>query len=191
MLKKLCLPSVVAVALTLAAATDVRAQGFFIPMIGYDYGGDSGCPNLTGCEDKKLNFGVALGKLGSSAGFEQEFAYAKNFFGSTTGQGSSVLTIMSNVLIAPKIGPVRPYVLFGVGLMKSHVDLTPSALVSFSNNNFGWDLGGGLMVMFGKRVGIRGDVRQFSSFQDVKILTVLSDTKLNFSRASAGLVLMY
>jgi opacity protein-like surface antigen len=191
MLKKLCLPSVVAVALTLAAATDVRAQGFFIPMIGYDYGGDSGCPNLTGCEDKKLNFGVALGKLGSSAGFEQEFAYAKNFFGSTTGQGSSVLTIMSNVLIAPKIGPVRPYVIFGVGLMKSHVDLTPSAVISFSNNNFGWDLGGGLMVMFGKRVGIRGDVRQFNSFQDVKILTVLSDAKLNFSRASAGLVLMY
>lgn len=191
MLKKLCLLSVIAVALTLAAATEVRAQGFFIPMIGYDYGGDSGCPNLTGCEEKKLNFGVSFGKLGSAAGFEQEFAYAKNFFGSTTGQDSSVLTIMSNVMVAPRIGPVRPYVLFGVGLMKSHVDLTPSAVLSFSNNTFGWDLGGGLMVTFGKHVGIRGDVRRFNSFQDVKILSVLSDTKLNFGRASAGLVLLY
>ena len=190
MLKKLCSLGVLAAALTVLAATDVRAQAFFSPFIGYDFGGDSGCQTLTGCEEKKLNFGVAFGTLGSAAGFEQEFAYAKNFFGSATGQSSSVLTLMSNVMIAPKIGPVRPYGLFGVGLMKSQVDLTPSAVLSFSNNNFAWDLGAGLMVFFGEHFGIRGDVRHFHSFQDLKVPgSSLDSTKLDFGRASAAMVL--
>jgi len=189
MLKKLYAVSVLAVALTVLTATDVRAQAFFSPFIGYDFGGDSGCLTLTGCEEKKLNFGVALGKLGSAAGFEEEFAYAKNFFGSATGQSSSVLTIMSNVMIAPKIGPVRPYGLFGVGLMKSHVDLTPSTVLSFSNNNFAWDLGAGIMIFFGEHVGIRGDVRHFHSFQNVNLPGLAVDNKLDFGRASAALVL--
>ena len=190
MLKRVCTLSVIAAAFTVLAATDARAQAFFSPFVGYDFGGDSGCQTLTGCEDKKLNFGFSLGKLGSGAGFEQEFGYASNFFGSTTGQSSSVLTLMSNVMIAPKIGPVRPYVVGGVGLMKSQVDLTPSAVLSFSNTNFAWDLGAGLMVFFGEHVGIRGDVRHFHSFQDLHIAGfAIDNTKLGFGRASVALVL--
>jgi opacity protein-like surface antigen len=171
------------------AATEVRAQGFFSPLIGYDFGGDSGCQTLRGCEEKKLNAGVAFGSLGQSSGFEQEFAYAKNFFGSVSGQGSSVLTLMSNVMIAPKIGPVRPYGVFGVGLMKTKVDLTAGDVLSFSNNNFAWDLGGGLMIFFGDHFGIRGELRHFHSFQDISAPGLAIDnTKLKFDRASVGVV---
>ena len=172
------------------AVTPARAQGFFSPFIGYDYGGDSLCQALRGCEEKNLNIGFSFGKLGKAGGFEEEIAWAKNFFGKTSPDSdSSVLTIMSNFMIAPNIGPVRPYGLFGVGLMKAHVNLNPVNLVSFTNNQFAWDLGGGVMVMFGQHIGIRGEIRHFHSFQDFLGLPIGSDTKLNFGRASAGLVL--
>ena len=190
MLKKLGSLCVMAAAITVLAATDVRAQAFFSPFIGYDFAGDSGCHSLRGCEDKKTNYGVSLGTLGGATGFEQEFAYAKNFFGSSTGESSSVLTIMSNVMIAPKIGPVRPYGLFGFGLMKTNVNLTPGAFVSFTNNHFAWDVGAGVMVFFGEHFGIRGDVRHFHSFQDLEIAGFdLDGTKLDYGRVSAAIVI--
>src|SRR6266849_10863354 len=92
----------------MGGAAPARAEGFFSPYIGYNFGGDAGCPHITGCEDKRLNAGAALGLLGSVFGFEEDFGYAKNFFGTAPGLDSSVLTIMSNVMIAPSIGPAQP-----------------------------------------------------------------------------------
>ena len=48
--------------------------------------------------------GVAIGTMGSAVGFETDLGYARNFFGDVEGQKSSVLTIMSNLMIIPKIG---------------------------------------------------------------------------------------
>src|SRR5687768_6877049 len=102
-----------------ATVADARAQGFISPLLGYDYGGDSQCPTINSeCENKSSNFGVAFGRLGG-VGFEAELAYARNFFGDTAGVNANVLTFMSNLMIAPKIGPVRPYVLGGLGLIKT------------------------------------------------------------------------
>jgi opacity protein-like surface antigen len=179
-------------ALTVVVATDVRAQGFVSPFIGYDFSGDSGCPQLTGCEDKKLNAGVSFGAMGNVLGFEEEFAYANNFFGTAPGLDSSVLTLMSNAMFVPKIGPVRPYALAGVGLIKTHVEFTPSSVLTSDNNNVGWDVGGGLMLFFSGHVGLRGDVRHLHSFQNLNVLGfTLSDNKLDFGRASAALVLKF
>lgn len=173
------------------AATPAAAQGFISPFIGFDYGGDSGCPTATDCDDKNSNFGVAGGKLGAIAGVEVELGYARNFFGDTPGVDASVLTLMTNVLVGPKIGAIRPFVLGGVGLIKSHVEFTTGSLLD-SSNNFGWNIGGGVMLMFGDHVGVRGDIRRFKSFQDTGILGfTLSDEKLTFNRASAGLVLAF
>jgi opacity protein-like surface antigen len=180
----------VALLLMLGASTPARAQTYVSPFIGYNFGGDAGCPDIGNCEDKKSNMGVAIGTAGV-IGVEGEFAYAKDFFGKTPGGSSSVLTLMTNVMIAPRIGPVRPYALVGVGLIKSHVDLTPSSLVSTDHNNFGWDIGGGLMLMFG-HFGVRGDIRYFHGFQEVEFLGIpLSDLKLDFGRASAGFVVEF
>ena len=93
----------------LAIPRHAHAQGFISPLLGYDFGGDSGCPNITGCEDKKLNFGVGVGSLGPFIGGEFEFSYAKDFFGKAPNYKSSVMTFMGNLLIGPKIGPVQPY----------------------------------------------------------------------------------
>ena len=45
-------------------------------------------------------------------------------------------------------GPVRPYALAGVGLIKSHVELTAASLFTTDNNDVGWDVGGGLVITF-------------------------------------------
>ena len=45
-------------------AAPVRAEGFVSPFVGYNFGGDSGCPQISNCDDKRLNAGVAIGALG-------------------------------------------------------------------------------------------------------------------------------
>ena len=193
-LRKCCAQAAIAAAFVMCAASEARAQGFFSPLFGYDYGGDSVCQNLTGCEQKKLNVGFSFGKLGKAGGFEEEIAWAKDFFGSTpSGVDSNVLTVMSNFMIAPKIGPVRPYGLFGVGLMKAHVSGNPINVLSFTNNTFAWDIGAGVMVMFGAHVGARADIRHFHSFQELNVLglSLGGDTKLNFGRFAGALVLQF
>jgi hypothetical protein len=181
---------IVAVGLVVSVSTAARAQGFISPFAGYNFGGDSGCLRASNCEDRKLNLGVAVGTAGI-IGFEEEFAYAKNFFGDIPGAKTSVLTLMSNVMIAPTIGPGRPYALIGVGLIKSRLDLTLNDVTSAGNNNFGWDIGGGLMLMFG-HFGVRGDLRYFHSFEALDFAGVsLSDLKLDFGRAAAGIVLQF
>jgi opacity protein-like surface antigen len=184
-------PCVLAFVLSMGWAATTHAQSFISPFIGFDFGGDANCPNITGCEDKRLNFGVSLGKMGSVFGFEEEFAYAKDFFGSAPTLNSSVLTVMSNVMFVPRIGPIRPYGLAGLGLIKTKVELTPISLLTTNNNNFGWDIGGGVFVG-GEHVGVRGDIRYFHSFQEQTIAGfVLSNPQLNFGRASAALMLMF
>lgn len=173
---------------TLAAASDVRAQGYISPFIGFDFGGDSGCPTASDCDDKNSNLGVSGGKLGALAGIEVELGYARNFFGELPGVDNSVLTLMTNVIVGPKIGAIRPFVLGGVGLMKSHVEFDAGSLLD-SSNDFGWNIGGGVMLMFGDHIGVRGDLRRFKSFSEFGILGFgLADEKLSFNRASGGVV---
>lgn len=179
-------------ALGIVGTADARAQSFISPLLGFNFAGDSGCPTITGCDDKRLNAGVSLGRLGLVLGFETEFAYARDFFGSAPGLSSNVLTAMGNVLLVPAIGPVRPYALAGMGLIKSHVELTPEGVLTTDNNDLGWDIGGGVFIFFSEHVGVRGDIRHFHSFEDLTILGLpLGDTKLDFGRASAAVVFKF
>ncbi|MEQ1759544.1 MAG: outer membrane beta-barrel protein [Vicinamibacterales bacterium] len=187
----LVVASLLAVGL-LTAAEPAAAQGFISPLVGFNFGGDAGCQTATDCNDKNLNLGVSFGSLGTIFGFEEEVAYARDFFGETPGLSSNVLTVMSNLMLAPDLKVVRPYALAGVGLIKSHAELTGSNLLSTDNNAFGWNVGGGLMVFLTPNVGLRGDIRYFHAFQDLELggLTI-SDTKLDFGRAAAALVFKF
>jgi opacity protein-like surface antigen len=180
--------------LTLATAAPARAQGFISPHVGYDFGGDARCRVLAvNCKDKGLNYGVSFGAMGNIFGFEEELAYAKDFFGETPGLDSSVLTLMSNAMLIPNLGPFRPYVLAGVGLIKTHIELTPTDIFSVDNNHFGWDVGGGLMILFGGHFGVRGDLRYFHSFQnfDVAGFQLNGDEKIDFGRAAGAFVFKF
>lgn len=180
-----------AFALTVGAPARANAQSFISPLIGYDFGGDSGCPEINDCKDKKLNTGIAVGTLGPVLGFELEIAHARNFFGESPRFSSSVLTVMINLMVAPAIGPVRPYGTGGLGLMKTRVELNPTSLLDNSNSHLGWDLGGGLMIFAGQHLGVRGDIRHFHAFQNLSLGLPVGRTKLDFGRASAALVVRF
>jgi hypothetical protein len=185
---------VIATVFVLSTVTTARAQGFISPLIGYNFGGDSGCQEITNCEDKRMNIGVAFGVLGPVFGFEEEIADAKNFFGDVPSQSSSVVTVMSNFMLAPALGPVHPYVLGGIGLIKTHVEFNSGSLLSTTNNDLGWDFGGGAFVFFGRHLGIRGDIRHFRTFEDLELPVVgtsLAGEALKFGRASGALVLRF
>jgi opacity protein-like surface antigen len=185
--------AVVGTMIALGAARPAAGQAFISPLIGYNFGGDAGCPEITGCEEKNLNLGVAVGSLGSVIGTELEFGYAPDFFGETPGVSSSVLTLMGNVMLAPRFGPVQPYGVVGVGLIKTHVELDVAGLLESDNNHFGWDVGGGLMVFFSDHVGVRGDIRYFHAFQDLNAIIgdLSEETKLDFGRASGSIVFRF
>jgi opacity protein-like surface antigen len=168
-----------------------RAQGFISPFVGV-FGGDSSCPSGSDCEEQRMNWGLGFGALGRVVGFEGELSYAPNFLGEEPGFESDMFTLMGNLLVAPKFGPVRPYGVIGLGLMRSTASLTRVDLLVSENNNVGWDFGGGLMLFFGDHVGIRGEIRRFQSLQDVSIFDFeLSDSKIEFARVSGALVFVF
>ncbi len=192
MVRQLIATTALASLFLFSGSSAVSAQSFISPFIGYNFGGDAGCPEITNCEDKRRNLGVAFGSVGNVFGAELDFAFIDNFFGETPGVSSNVLTLMGNFMLAPKFGIVQPYGVVGLGLIKSHAEITVGGLLDESNNDFGWDIGGGLIVYFGEHFGVRGDIRHFHAFSDLSILGLaLSEQKLDFGRASAAAVFKF
>jgi opacity protein-like surface antigen len=134
---------------------------------------------------------VAAGGFGPVLGGEIEFAYANDFFGDIPDVSTSVLTLMGNVMIGPRLGFLRPYGLIGLGLIKTNVDF-PTGIFDTDNNQLGWNLGGGLVVFLTRNIGVRGDLRYFHAFDNLEILGFsLSDTKLDYGRAAGGVVFSF
>jgi opacity protein-like surface antigen len=183
---------ILAVMMLVVSPRRTDAQGFVSPFVGYNFGGDAGCPDITGCEDKHVNFGVAFGALGSVVGFEAEVAHTTDFFGASSNQSTSVLTFMGNFMLAPKIGPIQPYGLGGVGLMRTTVE---SGAQDDEENQVGWDLGGGLIGFFSSHVGVRGDVRYFHAFEVIDFSKFpnlpVRETKLEFGRFSVAVIFKF
>ena len=97
-----------AVAFLAISAIPAGAEGFIVPYLGFNYGGNSNCASLTNCEEKRTNFGVSIGSMGNVVGFEQDFGFAKDFFGKVPGADNSVFTLMSNVLVGAGGGRIQP-----------------------------------------------------------------------------------
>lgn len=184
--------ALLAVAIVIVAARPSAAQGFISPFFGYNFSGDAGCPEVTGCEDKHANYGVAVGALGSVVGFEAELGYTNDFFGASSNQSTKVLTVMGNVMIAPKLGPIQPYGLGGLGLMRTSIE---SAGADEDQNQFGWDVGGGVIGFFNAHIGVRGDVRYFHAFEILDFSRFpnlpIRETKLDFGRISIAMVFKF
>ena len=178
--------------LVFGVSSSARADGFINPFLDYHFGADSVCPTVFQCDNAKIGFGVSFGVLGSVVGFEEDIGYGQNFFGTEPLLNSTIVTLMSNLMIAPKLGPVRPYFLGGFGLMHLSASTGLVNLVVSDNNNVGYDLGGGVMIFFGSHVGIRGDVRAFKSLQDLRVFGVaFPGARLKFGRAAGGVVLAF
>jgi len=173
-------------------ATPALAQTFISPMAGVNFGGVSGCPAITGCTDQQRTISLSVGRFGKIFAAETEVAYTPDFFGDAAELSSNVMTLMGNLMLAPKAGPVRPYVLVGAGMMKTRFELRASSLLALNDTALGYAAGGGMFVLLGEHFGLRGDVRYFHSFGDVAIVGItLPSEKLNYSRVGAALVFQF
>jgi hypothetical protein len=122
-------------AILVGNVTPARADGFISPFIGFNFGGDSSnCASLTNCEDKRTSFGVSLGTVRGVFGFEEDIGYTPDFFGKTPGGDNAMLTLMSNLMLVIPAGPIQPYGLIGLGLMRSHAQFNATSLALDKNS---------------------------------------------------------
>jgi len=177
-------------AVSLVSALPARADGFIAPFAGFNFGGDSAnCISVTNCDEKRLNWGASLGTMNGIFGAEVDFGYAPHFFGETATGDNSVLTVMSNLMLIVPAGPIRPYAVVGLGLIRPHAQIN-SSLADVSQNTLGYDVGGGVNLFILHSVGVRGDIRHMHTLQNIT-LGVLQNQPLDFWRASAGLTFRF
>lgn len=174
-LRKFLLSASLVTLSAVAAPAPAAADWLFTPFVGATFGGNA---EVGGSGDdfrndfeRKISYGATLGWMGAGIiGFEADFGYSPNFFRADdnsdnfnlVGDGN-VTTLMGNLVVGAPMGPIRPYASGGVGLLKSKVD-SAGQFFDASRNDFGYDLGAGVMAM-GGNIGIRGDVRYFRSLQ--------------------------
>jgi opacity protein-like surface antigen len=187
-IKSLILAGAVAVVL---APMQARADGFFVPWVGSGFGSN--------IKNGQTTVGVSAGSMGAGiVGGEADFGWSPSFFGTQSDFGNNtVMNLMGNLILGVPVGGqrgpgIRPYVLGGVGLIRTQID--GGALTNFapaqSNNMFGWDAGGGVMGYFSDHVGMRGDLRYLRATSDLNISGLgLDGNRLHFWRASVGVVL--
>jgi len=177
--RKWFLTASIALAALAAAPRTASADWTITPFVGWNFGGSadintgSSGSNTTSKFEQKIDYGVSIVGMGNGAvGFEIDFGYSPNFFETGTSASgfqftndSNVTTLMGNLVIGAHSGAVRPYIVGGVGLIRSNVQDVGQLLDVNSKNDFGMDIGGGLMGFFSNNVGLRGDVRYFRGFR--------------------------
>ena len=181
--------------LTPAAA---RADGLIVPFAGVNFGGNAGQSIGDGADAARLDWGASFAWMGGGVfGFDGDIGYSPDFYGKTDLGGSSVLSLMGNVLLGVPFGGqqgfgVRPYALVGIGALRSDLE-SFADLVGSDNTEVAWDFGGGVMVFFGAHVGIRGDLRYFRTFGKVDFgpIEVEDSEAVDYTRGSIGLVLRF
>ena len=187
-IKSLILAGAAAVVL---APMQARADGFVAPWVGSAFGSN--------IKNGQTTFGVSAGAMGAGIiGGEADFGWSPSFFGTQSDFGNNtVMSLMGNLILGVPVGGqhgagIRPYVVGGVGLIRSQIDGGTLARVSSSTNMFGWDAGGGVMGYFSNHIGLRGDVRYLRATSDlttnVRSIDINGD-KLHFWRASVGVVI--
>ncbi|HYT73483.1 MAG TPA: hypothetical protein VEL79_01935 [Vicinamibacterales bacterium] len=192
-----------ALAACVAAATprNASADWVFTPFLGVNFGGSAdvngGGATFSQKFQHKADFGASLAGMGGGVlGMEVDFGYSPNFF-ATPSSGyqftskSNVTTLTANLIVgAPLHGrhnQIRPYVVGGLGLMRSNVQDAAQLFDVTTKNDLGLDVGGGVMGYFSKNVGLRGDVRYFRGLRgSSNTATGLGLSNFEFWRGSLG-----
>jgi hypothetical protein len=158
------LAAVLAVFLLVPAAP-ARADVVLTPYVGSLFGGD-----LSG---NRAAYGASAAFMGASIfGAEFGFNYAPQFVAAGVGnEDIAQMSLMGNLIVGIPIGSsdqaghVRPYITGGAGLFR--VTSRESQFFDrINSNDFGVNVGGGIMAFFSEHIGLRGDVRYFRTLTD-------------------------
>jgi len=183
----------------LAGPAPAHADGFISPTVGINFGGQAGGTLVNAVNNSnKVSWGVAAGWMGAGVfGVEEDFSHSPNFFGSGGNiSDSRAITLMTNAIIGIPIGGqsgggIRPYGAVGVGWIGQKIT-TVNGIGNFSENDFGWDVGVGVMGYFADHIGLRFDYRYFRNFQETSTNVIgLQVGHFNFNRASVGVLFRF
>ncbi len=179
------------------AAPDARADNYLTAYGGIVFGGDlaSGPAEDFDLGNKHGVYGAAVGALGSPLGFELEFSYSPDFFGSNRSvvPENNLVTLMANIVISGHMGDrSRIYASAGGGLVKSSVR-DAGDFLDVGRNDFGANAGVGLLAAVGDNLAVRGDVRYFRNLgdDDPRDGVDIKFGSFDFWRATAGLSLRF
>ena len=182
-------------AVLLLAPAEASGQPYLTAFVGGNFAGDSGVSLDQSIDDaSRLDFGARLGVLGGGIfGGEIDVGYTPDFYGhGTVFDSSGVLTVTGNVVIGIPLGPVRPYFLGGVGLIRRTVDfVSGGAQGSVTDSRAAYSVGGGVSLFFSQHVGINADFRYFRNFSTGNAVMDLPNEKFNFARGSLGMTFRF
>ena len=188
-------PTIV-LALVVALPEAAQAQGLFTGFIGTTRNvkvTEADCPGGDCQLDGQFTWGFSAGTIGV-VGFEADFGVTNDFFGGGEDVDNNLITLTGNLIVSVPIdrgGPgIRPYVVGGMGLIKTRVSGV-SEVVDFSRNDLGMDLGFGAIGFMSGGFGIRGDFRYFRRLtkEDEGFGFELGD--ISFWRLSIGAALRF
>ncbi|HWK09599.1 MAG TPA: outer membrane beta-barrel protein [Vicinamibacterales bacterium] len=206
MLRKLFVTSAMCALAFGAAPATASADWVITPFVGWNFGGSADVNNaIAGTSfsnqfEHKIDYGVSVAQMGAGIfGWEADFGYSPNFFetGTATNNAfdftndSNVTTLTGNLIVGAPLGghgsSIRPYAVGGVGLVRTNVQDAGKFFDVNTKNDFGFDLGGGVMGYFSQNVGVRGDIRYFRSFNGSNDNpTGLGLSNFHFWRGSVG-----
>ena len=139
------------------APVQARAEGYVSPFAGVHFGNDQ--------IESKWGWGADAGYMGGGIfGLELDFGWLPNAFDETVD--NHVMDLMGNLIIGIPVGGthgagIRPYFTGGLGLVQTKIASGITDIADTENNDFGFNVGGGVMGFFSNHIGLRGDLRYF------------------------------
>ncbi len=171
------------------------AQAQLTLFVGGNFGGSTDVALDESIRDaSQLDFGARLGLFtGGIFSLEFEYGHTPNFYGKgTVFDSSSVRTMMGSLVLGFPAGPVRPYAVAGVGVIKRTVEYAPGpGPGSVTDSRAAYDIGGGLNIFFSKHVGINADFRYFRNFTAGNVVMDLSNDAFNYARGTVGVTFKF
>ena len=175
------------VALILVSSGDARAQGMTMGSFKGFFTGHIGSVAGDDVSDPRMAIGASVA-VHEPNGWGAELDFGHSSDAHSGAQVLDVTTYMVNGTWIAYTGRVRPFGLFGAGVMQ--VDGCDAPCNRPSNTyDFGLSAGAGVYAVFNDYVGVRGDARYFYSSADHPDLRRPEGFK--FWRVSAGVTFMW
>ena len=191
-----------AVAVVAWTAAPAHAQWLVTPYVGGNVAGD--------VEHGKGGLGVSVGYSSDRLGFEFDVQRYQHFFkdsevdpldpsappnckpgisGPCTDINTDAIGLMGNVVLPIHILSATKWQTFGtagLGLIRAWTNEENRV-----QNNFGFNVGGGVVYALNRRVGLRGDLRYFQALVDENEPDGIRLTDYGFLRASVGVTFRF
>jgi hypothetical protein len=182
----------------MSATAPAQADWHLTPFAGVKFGGATTLLDLDeAAGDKKLVYGGTATWIGHGIfGLEGDVSFVPHYLEADSGPvvSSRVTTAMGNLVVTAPLGwtreSLRPYVSGGAGLVRVRMDDAVNVF-SYRRTLGGYNVGGGVVGFVTPFTGVKWDVRYFRAWGPTGEATALGSARINFWRATMGIVFRY